>query len=459
MSYTKNITKTLLFTCLTATVILSLFAAQAQAASKVDVTFAVNGLNNYDGVVFTIDGDTYDYWHMPTPKWGVGSTHTVTVTTPITGWDGVGHRFTSWTHGNGLVTASGTFTTPSSDTTVTANFILNTVHVQFEESGITNLDAGQTVLTIDGAPYDFWGVSQTDFQWNIGSTHTVAASTPIVGWDNAVNRFSSWTNGNGLTAATGTYTTPSSDAVITVNYGVTSVNVHFATSGLTNYDNLVYTIDGTQYDFWHLPSFIWESGTTHTVAAATPVTGWDHATHVFSSWTNGNGLTASSGTLTVPSSEVTVTANYGAQGSQATTNLTVTCNPTVVDRTVSNVTTITGQLTSGGAGLGSKTVTLTYYNTTSWIPIATTTTSANGNYIYTWTVPSNIQNGQYAMKADFAGDSGYLASSATTGGIGNGSDMFVLPEYSWGTLTAIIACFAAVLIIKKRNRLHKKQSI
>jgi hypothetical protein len=454
MSIDKKIIQITTTICLATIVFLSLFAAQAQAAPKINIKFAVSGLNNYDGVVFTVDGNKYDFWHMPTPKWGAGSTHKISVTTPITGWDGVGHRFSSWTNGNGLTTASGTFTTPSADTTVTANFLLNTVHVYFKESGISNLNAGQTVLTIDGIHYDYWGVPQTNFQWQIGSIHTVTASTPIIGWDSAVNRFQSWTNGNGLTTASGAFTVPSQDTTTTVNYGVTSVNVHFATSGLSNYDGLVYTIDGTQYDYWHLPSFIWESGTTHNVAASTPVTGWDNAAHTFSSWTNGNGLTTSSGTFTTPHSETTVTANYATN--HANTTLTISCGPSTINRALTNTTVITGRLMSASLGVANKPIVLTYLNGSTWIPIATATSMSNGTYSYTWTLSAFIQNGQHLVKAEFAGDSSYLANSAVTGSIGNGGNLFVLPEYNWGALTAVIACFGAVLIYKKRGNTRKK---
>ncbi|MCW4025073.1 MAG: hypothetical protein NWF01_08575 [Candidatus Bathyarchaeota archaeon] len=452
----KKIVKIVFTICLVAIVFLSVLSVQAQAAPKSKVTFAVSGLTNYDDLVFTIDGNTYTYWDIPTTfNWDKGSTHQVTVATPVTGWDGIGHRFSSWTNGNGLVTESGTLTVPDSDVTVTANYVQNTVHVYFRTSGITNLDAGQTVLTIDYTDYDYWEVANTNFIWEIDSVHNITAASPITGWDSVVNSFSSWTNGNGLTGVSGTFTTPSEDTTVTANYGITSVNVEFAVSGISNYDNDVIIVDGTGYNIWNLPTMIWSIGSTHSVEAPTPITGWDSVTHVFQSWTNGNGLTTATGTLTTPDSDVTVTANYGLSSSPAETALNVTCTPNTVDRTVTNNTIISGQLTSSCVGVAGKTISLAYLNTTTYIPIATVTTQSDGTFSYNWEVPAYIQNGEYTIQAQFAGDSNYEASSANTGSGSNGPNLFVLPEYELGTITAIIACFAAVLLFKKRSTLKK----
>jgi hypothetical protein len=94
------------------------------AVSLVNIKFATSGLSNYDGVIFTIDGKTYGYWDLSKQnfKWESGSNHTITTFTSLTGWDKISHVFLSWTNGNELTTASGTFITPASDTLVTANY-------------------------------------------------------------------------------------------------------------------------------------------------------------------------------------------------------------------------------------------------------------------------------------------------------------------------------------------------
>jgi hypothetical protein len=107
--------------------------------------------------------------------------------------------------------------------------------------------------------------------------------------------------------------------------------------------------------------------------------------------------------------------------------------------------------------LTGKTITLSYYNGT-WTTIGTTTTTTNGVYQYNWNIPPTITKGQYALQAQFAGDSYYDESSATTGGAGNGGNLFVLPEYLLGGLAALGACFAALVLFKERHRFSHNKS-
>ena len=182
--------------------------------------FASSGATNYDDQILTIDGTTYKNSDLGSLNllWVVGSTHSVQATTPIKGWDNTGHRFLNWTNGNGLVTASGTFTMPNGAVTVTANYGVSTAHVYFVQHGLSSINSGVTILTIDGVNYDIYQLPNINFQWDIGSTHTVVANTPVVGWNSVSHTFQSWTNGNGLTGISGTFTVPSSDVSVTVNY-------------------------------------------------------------------------------------------------------------------------------------------------------------------------------------------------------------------------------------------------
>jgi ABC-type multidrug transport system permease subunit len=120
---------------------------------------------------------------------------------------------------------------------------------------------------------------------------------------------------------------------------------------------------------------------------------------------------------------------------------------------------ISGSLASEGTGVAGKAIVLNYFDGTQWIQIAVTSTGADGVYLCSWAVPSTLANGQYAIKAEFVGDSYYLESSATTGTIGNGGHLFVLPEYLWGGLAALIACFVALVVFKNRGRLSRKLSV
>jgi flagellin-like protein len=203
-------------------------------------------------------------------------------------------------------------TKPTATPTVTPGI---PVTIRFAASGLVNF-AGGTIVTIDGGAVDYWDLSWKTFNWVSGETHTVTASTPLEGYDHQIFRFSSWTNGNGLTEASGTFTVPAQDTTVTVNYVKTSVTITFATNTLpTLSGGVVLTIDGTGYDYWDLPSthFIWETGTTHSVVVSTPLNGWDGSVYTFTDWTNGDGLTGASGTYTTPASDATVTANYDRQ--------------------------------------------------------------------------------------------------------------------------------------------------
>jgi uncharacterized repeat protein (TIGR02543 family) len=160
--------------------------------------------------------------------------------------------------------------------TVTANYTQSTVHVSFTHSGLNHINSGITVLTIDDVTYDYWEVQNTNFQWVIGSTHTVTAASSLSSWETPPTQYSfvSWTNGNGLTSTSGTFTTPST-----------------------------------------------------------------------------------------PEADVVVTANYAESGGEpATTALTITCAPTTVGNTGTEVVSITGTLTSASVGVAGKTITLSYYD-------------------------------------------------------------------------------------------------
>jgi len=66
-------------------------------------------------------------------------------------------------------------------------------------------------------------------------------------------------------------------------------------------------------------------------------------------------------------------------------------------------------------------------------------------------VPSTLPNGFHPIKAEFSGDGQYLSCSAVTSGDGDG--IFTLPEYLYGGLVALLACFGAFAIFKKRSSL------
>jgi hypothetical protein len=288
----------------------------------VTITFAYSGATNFDSntQIITIDGTPYTVndlgWRTFT--WQAWTTHTISARQTLTGWETQPNQynFTSWTNGNGLVTASGTFTTPTSSMTVTINYVIITYDARFQINGINNFDVNAPILTIDGTGYSAAQLNWQYFRWVIGSTHSVQAATPVTNYDTPAKTFSfsDWTNGNGLTGVSGTFTMPNGTVTATANYVQSSVHVNFAQSGLSNMNSgvTIITIDGVNYDYFSIAqtNFQWVIGSTHTVSVPSQVTGWDNRVHVFSSWTNGNGLTGTSGTFTTPSTDVTTTVNF-----------------------------------------------------------------------------------------------------------------------------------------------------
>ncbi len=117
-----------------------------------------------------IDGTTYrltDIGASHVFAWDEGTTHKIQALQPVFNYDTPkkGYNFTSWTNGNGLVTASGTFVMPTNDVTVTANYEQSTVKPTFKTSGLSKINSGVTILTIDGLNYDIWEIPNFKVQW------------------------------------------------------------------------------------------------------------------------------------------------------------------------------------------------------------------------------------------------------------------------------------------------------
>lgn len=425
--------------------------------------FAVTGTTNYSGNILIIDGVTYPLSDLNwrTFAWDVGTTHTVAVVTPIqnTDYPQKTYAFLSWSSGSGLSGTSGTITMPNNDITITATYGSPTRIATFAVTGLTQYTGN--IIKIDGVTYPLSDLSWRTFAWDIGTTHSIEATLSVKNTESPQKgyTFSSWTNGNGLTGRTGTFTMSSSDVTVTANYVQSTVKVSFSTQGLSNLNaDTVLTVDGTSYDVWNVPyiNLQWDIGSTHTVTAANSIKGWDEVTHTFSSWTNGNGLTTNTGTFTTPNADVVVTANYATAATptptptgtptKPATTLTIICVNSTADRGAT--VTISGALTSGNCGIPCKTITLSYFNGASWIVISQTTTGSGGAYSYSWTIPQDVVNGQYPLKAEFAGDACYQGTSTMTGTMGNGGSLFVVPEVG-GALGALGACIGSTLVYGK----------
>ncbi len=417
--------------------------------------FSFNGITQYSSQIVIIDGVTYPLsdFTWRTFAWDYGTVHTVQAISPIknTEYPPKTFAFQSWTDGGSdLTSVSGTVTMPNNDISITANYGSPTHIAAFAINGLSGYTS--SILIIDGTTYAVSNLATQIFAWDAGTTHTVQAIHTVKNTDSPAKyyNFTSWTNGNGLVNDSGTFTMPSEDVAVTANYVQSSAHVSFATNGLNNIlaEAKILTIDGQDYDIYAVPNINnvspqWNITSTHTITAASTVTGWDSVTYYFQGWTNGNGLITNTGTIITPAADVIVTANYGTAPSttQSATAITIICNPMAENR----VTSITGLLSSESSGVSGKTVELFYFDGVIWVSIASVNTAADGNYTYAWTIPASLENGQYPVKALFAGDSSYLTCTASTGSPGNGANLTVLPESTLGSIVALLACFAGAL--------------
>lgn len=113
--------------------------------------------------------------------------------------------------------------------------------ITFVTSGMTT-DASGTVLTVDTVPYTQSQIlAGLSFTWAPGTTHAIIANTPVdVSGGKKQYTFANWTNGNGLTASSDTFTTPSTNTTVTANYIIqyylTVESSHSTPSGQGWYD-------------------------------------------------------------------------------------------------------------------------------------------------------------------------------------------------------------------------------
>ena len=155
---------------------------------------------------------------------------------------------------------------------------------------------------------------------------------------------------------------------------------------------------------------------------------------------------------------------YGAKTFSVTsipvepTSVSVSCNPATLHLDgATHFVTISGYLTSNGAAMTSKTISL-YYDSGTGIfqEIAQTTTSYEetngGAYSYSWEVPI-LTEGFHSIKAEYSGDGTYVPCEDQTL-LHQDNGLFVAPEYNFGALLALVACFAALVIVKKSSALR-----
>jgi YVTN family beta-propeller protein len=126
------------------------------------IKFMISGMDaDTSGSIVNIGGTDYTYAQLSAgvtiTSWTEGSTHAITATSPVGVSGGTKqYVFSSWTNGNGLTSASGTFTTPSSDTTVTLTY-----KTQYSVTPYYTVNGGGSPTVTNAVHYTSNGVSST----------------------------------------------------------------------------------------------------------------------------------------------------------------------------------------------------------------------------------------------------------------------------------------------------------
>jgi hypothetical protein len=394
----------------------------ANYQTQYQITFTQTGLDSSTaaGTVLTVNGTAVQYSGLPYSVW-VNSgdrlvyTYAATVSSTTSG-----KQFAL-----GTLTPSSPLVGIASAQTVTANYQAQ-YQATFTQSGLDSSTATGTILTVNGTnvqysalPYNVWVNSGDRLVYTYSGT---MAST---------------TNGKQFTLTT---TSPSSPLV-----GINSKQT--VTANYQTQYQLTFTTNPSAAGSIDHANGYYNTGTTSITATAAGGYHFDH-------WSSDSGVSfdnsASAATTVTVSGAAIVTANFDLDS--IPTTLTIATNSSSIEK--GTVLRISGTLTGQEAGISGKTVTISLFNVTEWVTLGTAQTQADGTYQYDWHTPVDLTNGPYYLKADFAGDTPYLPSTSTVAG--NNLSLMVLPEYEFGGIIGIAACFAAMALFLGRKKVAQK---
>jgi hypothetical protein len=236
-----------------------------------DIT-GVTVRTNPAGLTFTVDGTTYTT--SKAFSWVVGSTHTISTTTPQSA-TGIRYQFSSWSDGGAF---SHDVTAPANATTFTVNFT-----TQYLLS-VASAPAGGGTITL--APVSTDGY------------YTRGTSVQVTGTANSGYQFSRF-SGDLTGSANPQSVVMSAPRRVTANFSALS-NV---TVG-TNPAGLSFNVDGTTYTGSRV--FSWVVGSPHTIAAVTPQ-GPAGTRYEYASWSDGGAV---SHQIVTPDADAEFTANF-----------------------------------------------------------------------------------------------------------------------------------------------------
>jgi hypothetical protein len=219
---------------------------------------------------------------------------------PVTATANSGFQFSNWTSNGGSfdsnTAASTNFHMPAAPATVTGNFANATVQITITTSPVNLL------VSVDGGTFTAAPLVET---WVIGSSHTIATTSPQSGGTGVQYVWSSWSDGAAISHS---ITVPGTATTYTASF---NTQYQLTTHASPPADGTVSPASGSYY----------------VSGAIIPVTATANSGFQFSNWTSTAGsfdsTTAASTNFHMPAAPATVTGNFATSPVQ----ITVTTNP------------------------------------------------------------------------------------------------------------------------------------
>jgi hypothetical protein len=206
-------------------------------------------------------------------------------TIPVTATANAGFQFNNWTSTGGSfdssIAASTNFHMPGAPATVTGNFISASVQTTITTSPASLL------VSVDGGTFTAAPLVES---WIIGSSHTIATTSPQSGGAGVEYVFSNWSDSGAISHS---ITVPSAGATYTAAF-----NTQYQLTTAASPSN-----GGTVSP---------PSGTFYAAGAIVPLTATANAGYAFSNWTGNVATSTSASTTVTMSAPESVTANFTA---------------------------------------------------------------------------------------------------------------------------------------------------
>ncbi len=216
-----------------------------------------------------------------------GNYYAASAVVPVTATANAGFQFSNWTSTGGsfgsTTSPSTNFTMPSAPATVTGNFTASTVPITITTS------PANLLVSVDGGTFTAAPLVET---WNIGSSHTIATTSPQAGGTGVQYVWNNWSDAGAISHS---ITVPSNATSYTANF---TTQYQLTTQASPSADGTVTPASGGYY----------------AGGAIIPVTATANAGFQFSNWTSTGGTfdsaNAASTNFHMPTAATTVKANF-----------------------------------------------------------------------------------------------------------------------------------------------------